>query len=303
MTNLYLVTGFLGAGKTTFLKQFVRCFPGRRLALVVNEFGAVGVDGALLDELGLTLTEIDNGSIFCACRAQQFQDTLLATLEKGPDVIVVEASGLSDPTDVGKMVAQPEFAAINYAGAICLVDAARFHKVYATARVCKKQLAVANAIVVNKTDLADLEQLQAIRRECASLRPGVPVFETSYGCIDPGWLEQIISPTAQDGTPVFRAKDVTLQKLTLHISPKFTVEQLERFVGMFAEDTYRVKGFVRLNAGIFHVDCVGPIIKVESWRGTLPEENDLAVLFGNGLPAKKSIQTAIEWYPDMANIR
>ena len=74
--ELYLITGFLGAGKTTFLKNFARQFAGRRLRLIINEFGRVGVDGTLLRELDAALDEISNGSIFCACRLDQFEAAL-----------------------------------------------------------------------------------------------------------------------------------------------------------------------------------------------------------------------------------
>lgn len=78
--ELYLITGFLGAGKTTFLKNFARQFAGRRLRLIINEFGRAGVDGTLLRELDAALDEISNGSIFCACRLDQFE----AALEQRP---------------------------------------------------------------------------------------------------------------------------------------------------------------------------------------------------------------------------
>ena len=71
MQRLYLITGFLGAGKTTFLKNFIRLFPGQKIRLIVNEFGREGVDGALLTELDAFLTEIAGGSVFCACRMDQ----------------------------------------------------------------------------------------------------------------------------------------------------------------------------------------------------------------------------------------
>ena len=61
MSRLYLITGFLGAGKTTFLKSFIRLFEGQRIQLIVNEFGREGVDGALLAELGAYLKEIAGG--------------------------------------------------------------------------------------------------------------------------------------------------------------------------------------------------------------------------------------------------
>ena len=114
MTKLYLITGFLGSGKTTFLHKLVRLFPDRRLAIVVNEFGKVGVD-------------------------------------EPPELIFVEASGLSDPTAVRSILAQSgKFASLDYAGAICLIDAARFQKVYQTARVCRMQLAVDELVLINK---------------------------------------------------------------------------------------------------------------------------------------------------------
>lgn len=302
MSRLYLITGFLGAGKTTLLKQLVRCFPGERLALIVNEFGKEGVDGALLADLGATLSEIDDGSIFCACRAEQFKNALLGVLDQRPDVVLVEASGLSDPTDVGRLMSGEPFCATQYAGAICLVDGARFHKVYETARVCKKQLAVADAVIINKLDLATPEQLAYIRREANALRPGIPVFETTFGALDPAWLSQIKPPEGAGGAPVFRDKDITLQKLTLVIDPACKRFTLEHLIGLFAEDTYRVKGFAALEEGTFQVDCVGPIVRIDPWTGEPVHPNRLTVLFGNGLPARKSIQNALGRYPGAAEL-
>ena len=90
MTKLYLITGFLGAGKTTFLHQFVRLFPDRRTAIVVNEFGKQGVDGTLLEDLDIKMEEINNGSIFCACKIEQFEDALLRLQQENFDVIFVD---------------------------------------------------------------------------------------------------------------------------------------------------------------------------------------------------------------------
>lgn len=296
MPRLYLITGFLGAGKTTFLREFLSCFPHQKIALVINEFGKEGVDGALLASLSLALSEIDNGSIFCACRAEQFRQTLVATLANQPDVVVVEASGLSDPTDMKTLMAQPEFAQVEYRGAICLVDAFRFHKVYATARVCKKQLAVADAVVINKIDLATAEQLEEIRREIAALRPGVLVLETSFGRISPEWLSTLTAPARQPGTVLPRVKDITLQKRTLVIPAAVPAETIRHFLTMFCEDTYRVKGFFQTEGKVWLADCVGPAVCVTPWEGSAPHLGRLTVLFGNGLPAVSSIQKAIEWY-------
>ena len=104
MSRLYLITGFLGAGKTTFLKQFMKQFSSERMHIIVNEFGKEGIDGELLSELGIALDEINNGSIFCSCRLDKFENVLQQVLQEKPDVIIVEASGLSDPTNVKKII-------------------------------------------------------------------------------------------------------------------------------------------------------------------------------------------------------
>lgn len=106
MSRLYLITGFLGAGKTIFLKQFMKQFSSERMHIIVNEFGKEGIDGELLSELGIALDEINNGSIFCSCRLDKFENVLQQVLQEKPDVIIVEASGLSDPTNVKKILNQ-----------------------------------------------------------------------------------------------------------------------------------------------------------------------------------------------------
>ncbi len=299
MTKLYLITGFLGAGKTTFLHQFVRLFPDDRLGLLINEFGKQGVDGVLLADLGITMTEIDNGSIFCACKIEQFEDALIALQEKALDYIFVEASGLSDPTAVGSILAQREkFPDIEYVGAICLVDGVRFQKVYQTARVCRMQLAISDLVLINKADLATREQMDAITAVVKAQKPSRPVFETTFGHVERGWLaameQQPFIP--DDQAPAIHTKDITLQKLTLTVDG-FNQKDLVSFLRMFAEDTYRIKGIVALPEGVFVADCVGPLVELRPFSGSAPEDNKLVVLYGNGLPARRGVKEAMGWFP------
>ena len=85
--------------------------------IIVNEFGKEGIDGELLSELGIALDEINNGSIFCSCRLDKFENVLQQVLQEKPDVIIVEASGLSDPTNVKKILNQREkFPGLEYNG-------------------------------------------------------------------------------------------------------------------------------------------------------------------------------------------
>ena len=116
--KMYLITGFLGAGKTTLIKNILQALHGQKIYLIVNEFGKEGIDGALLQELGAAIDEISNGSIFCVCRLDKFEASLEEAVREQPDIILVETSGLADPTNIRKIMAQEQFSAIDYRGGI-----------------------------------------------------------------------------------------------------------------------------------------------------------------------------------------
>ena len=300
MSKLYLITGFLGAGKTTFLKKFILHFKDQTMHVIVNEFGKEGIDGQLLSEIGSTLDEINNGSIFCSCRLDMFEEVLERALQASPDIIIVEASGLSNPTNIKKILAQPgRFDDLQYMGSICLVDARQFPKVYDTATVIKKQLSVSDVVLINKTDLAPPDSIREIRQTILSHRPNIPIYETTFGKIESAWIDNLKEPELLSEEQVMQNRDVTLRSYLITIRDSFTLYNLQKFIEMFLEYTYRVKGFVKLDGTVYHVDCVGNIFKATPYEGqNIHGLNQLVVLSGNGLPAGKAIKEAIRWYPD-----
>ena len=299
MSKLYLVTGFLGAGKTTFLKNFIRLFDGQRLHIIVNEYGKEGIDGKLLREVGTVLDEINNGSIFCSCRLDKFEEVLKKALASKPDVILIEASGLSNPVNVRKIMAQEEkFPGLEYMGSICLLDAKRFHKVYETATVVKKQIGISDIVLINKTDLATSEEIARVRRTVKDHRPDIPIFETTFGQMKDEWLEEIQKPVLAAEKPEIQTKDITLRSYVLKISEGFSLYELEKFTEMFLADTYRVKGFVKLQGEQYLLDCVGSLFSISRYDGEVTAVNEIVILAGNGLPAAKSIKEAMKWYPE-----
>ena len=246
------------------------------------------------------MEEINNGSIFCACKIEQFEDALLRLQKENFDVIFVEASGLSDPTAVGTILRQRDkFSDLEYAGAICLVDGARFMTVYKTARVCRMQLAISDMIIINKCDIASREQLDEINTIVRAQKPNRPTFETTFGRIRPEWLTAMEEQPAEDPADgQVHTRDITLRKLLLHVSG-FSKKDLTSFLRMFAEETYRIKGFASTPEGRFVVDCVGPMVELREFENApAGEENTLVVLFGNGLPAQRAIKEAVSWFPN-----
>lgn len=296
MTTLYLITGFLGAGKTNFLHRFLKQFKNNSIRVIVNEFGKTGVDGMLLKSLGVISDEISGGSIFCTCRSDQFEKALDIAVITSPDYIIVEASGLSDPTGIHKVIADSE--CIQFGGCICLVDAVNLPKVYETARVCKKQLSVCDVVILNKIDIAAPEQLNITRSIIKMQCPDVPVTETSYGYIPDRWIETLHRKDNNDEGNI-HTMDINLHSVQIKISEQMSMYDLTKFIEAFAEDTYRIKGFIRLNEIAYYVDCIGNLVQVKPNTEFTDVDNILTVLYGYGLQAKKSIKKAVEWYPEM----
>lgn len=294
--DFYLITGFLGAGKTTFLKEFVKNFTGKRLWLIINEFGKAGVDGALLQEVGATLSEITNGSIFCACRLDRFEEVLQEAVENHPDVILVEASGLADPTSVQRVLRQDAFQEIVYRGSVCLIDAPRLEKVIHTARVCPLQIMISSLVLLNKTDLATPQQLNDAREMILGKNPAAVIRETSFGVFQPQWMEDI-HPLGGDELP--SSPDIRLQKFLLQVKEEMNLEQLEKALRMIGEDSWRMKGILKVAEGTVLVDCVGPDIHVETTDLQPDCENRLVLLAGPGMALRKAMKQAIAWYPTL----
>ena len=214
-----VITGFLGAGKTTLLRHVVEHAGGRRLALVVNEFGAVGVDAALLRGCGIPaceeadIVELANGCLCCTV-ADEFLPAMQALLDRPspPDHIVIETSGLALPKPLLKAFNWPGIAdRITVDGVITVVDgpavaAGRFaDDPEAIARqraadpgldhdnplaeVYGDQLACADLVILNKTDLLAPEALAALRIQiAASLPRAVQIVPAQHGRLDPAVL-------------------------------------------------------------------------------------------------------------------
>ncbi len=267
-----MVTGFLGSGKTTVLNDALAALAGRRVAVLVNEWGKTGVDGALLrDPAGFGITELAGGQIFCACVAPAFMKAIERLVEMGSELILVETSGLAKPSTLATLVAEVRRrtgGALRYAGLACVVDATRFSTLRAVALVVDEQVAYADRFFIAKADLADAAETAAIRAVLLAARPGAPVVLRSGKPVGP---EALLGSAAD---PYFHA-DIPAsdprwagwgaegrpKSVTLFPSGRVGRDGLSAFLGSVAGLTFRIKGFVALEGeGRTLVDCVGDSI-------------------------------------------
>jgi hypothetical protein len=163
---LNLVTGFLGAGKTTLIRHLLQTVP-RRWGVLVNEFGEIGIDGALLAGTGAQVREVPGGCLCCA-NGVPMRVALMELLRQArPEHVLIEPTGLGHPLQLLAQLEAPEWRGVLVPGAtLCLIDPLMARRVEVQAsEVFRQQLAAADAFVVNHADRAapgDLEALQGL---------------------------------------------------------------------------------------------------------------------------------------------
>jgi G3E family GTPase len=185
----YLVTGFLGSGKTTFLKQVLERFgDSRKVAVVQNEFAPASIDGTDLKQVSkpFEILEINNGSVFCVCLLSDFKSSLNRFIrEHHPDAVFLEASGLADPIAVAEVLQAEELKDIVYLAYIwTVVDVPNFLRLKTMVKRLTHQVAVADRIILNKIDLADDEMLENVREVVREINPFAEISTASYCAFD-----------------------------------------------------------------------------------------------------------------------
>lgn len=295
--KLYLITGFLGAGKTTLMKELIQIFSDKKIAIIVNEFGEQGVDGAILEGKGLEVKEISNGSIFCVCRSDLFVDTLVQALKTQADIVLVETSGLSDPTGFDKIlqiVKQLAGDAYNYCGTIAVVDATNFHKLIHTAVAVSQQIVSSQLVLINKIDLVDESILENIEKSLEELNSGATVKRTAFSIIqNPEWITKLDASLTIDIDKFIKKRVIGTQKILLKIQDKYSKNEIEQWVNEFLETIYRIKGFIELKEGWHYID--GTAEKVNILPTSIKNQESYIVILASGdSPVKEQIKKSCQ---------
>jgi G3E family GTPase len=186
ITRVYLITGFLGSGKTTFLNRIIDAFPkDKKLTLLVNEFGEIGVDGTLVEGDEIDMMEISKGSIFCVCVKTDFIKGLYELNSKvQPDVLLIESTGVANPSDLKRDLKLPIFNdRFDFAEQFCVIDAVHFLEAYGVYASLEKQIASSTVFIINKVDLASPETIDETKKVIRQFHPDPLFFDTTYAAI------------------------------------------------------------------------------------------------------------------------
>lgn len=243
---LTVLGGYLGAGKTTLLNHVLRQADGRRLAVIVNDFGSINIDASLVESrTGDTLT-LANGCICCSISAG-FAEALseLARRTPAPEHVIIEASGIADPTAVSHFASVPPY---RLDGVIAVADAetirARTVDKYVGGKVLR-QLQGADLIVLNKTDLVSGSEAAAVRAWLNERVPDARVVASSFGRVPLAMLVGVHSSRHPHDHVHHHDEDYTSSSVTLDAPVREA--DFRAMVEALPPAVLRAKGIVHLS--------------------------------------------------------
>lgn len=253
---VHLVTGFLGSGKTTFLRNALegKLFDGK-VAVIVNELGEVGIDGGLIKRRGVNTLELTNGCICCEIRGDFVQDTEGLLRKYKPKRLLIESTGIAEPGRILQAFYEipPLRDRTSVEPVICTVDARAFFgmmKEFEYNYVC--QIKTADVVLLNKCDLVKKPEIPRIEKAIRKINPRVFIYKTTY-CR--GKFERLLRPIDLD----LAARKIAIdeQMARTHDDPfvSFVIkagrrnlnkDRLAAFLKGLPKGVFRLKGYVTI---------------------------------------------------------
>lgn len=254
-TKVHLISGFLGTGKTTALKSLMaQKDPNEKWVIIVNEFGEIGIDGAVLSDNGIPVAEIAGGCLCCVAGPQMSKTVQKMLNDMGPDRLMIEASGLAHAASVIDELKMPSLDKLLEIGAVfTIVDPRQFiNPDYANQSLYKDQIGVCDVLVASKIDLCSEEVLAEFREKASKLfPPKALVAEVHNAQMNIDWLNTPVIEKSRyrlkslpDNTMGFQS-----QGFTFPAGRNFDGEKLTK---IFDELPKMSEGLVRAK-GVFQV--------------------------------------------------
>jgi cobalamin biosynthesis protein CobW len=267
-----IVTGFLGSGKTTLLRHILEHgLEGRRVAVIMNEIGDIGIDGRTIEGMNVEqMIELGSGCVCCTI-SRHFGLALQEIVETvAPELIIVETTGVADPPNI---VYETKQVGYSVDAIVTVVDALNFERHLGASEVTRGQVAAADFIVLNKVDLVDGARLAGVESEIRSINARAHVVRARHGAVDPnvifGTAARSHLERLRDGG---QAPDAArsprdhghlerdrISAFTYESNRPFVRERFERFLAILPGSIYRAKGLVTFTesewSSLFNFTC------------------------------------------------
>ena len=298
-----ILTGFLGAGKTTLLNYILKQQHGYKFAVIVNEVGKIGIDGQLVENQKEEVVQMNNGCLCCTIRKDLVKGVQALMKRGGFDYLLIETTGIADPGPVAQTFLNiPQLQQIvRLDSIITVVDSEQIEKQMRDVETAREQIAMADFLLLNKTDLVDEPHLQRIEAKARELNPHAQIFRTSQSQVN---LKELLDMHAFDLDRKLAADPEFLNELnqrhhheinsfSFEYDRPFSVEKFEFFVQELSEKEkiFRSKGFLQIagnpRRAVFHgVNNRFTILWDRLWEKDEPRSSQL-VFIGKELDEKR----------------
>ncbi len=245
---LTVISGYLGAGKTTLVNHLLRHAAGRRLMVLVNDFGDLPIDADLIEREDGDMLTLANGCVCCSMGGD-FYNALVDVLDmpERPDHLVIEASGVARPARIANIArAEPDLA---LDGVVTLVDAENVAAQLADDLVADSvtdQIAAADLLLVSKADLVSPHDLAALKDRLNAINPAPPVMTCISGAVPVDAVLGGIAPSqdAKPSPPHDHEHEEAYARWSHETSAPFDSDKLQQALTAFPDTVLRVKGIV-----------------------------------------------------------
>lgn len=263
-----ILTGFLGAGKTTLLNYILKQQSDYKFGIIVNEVGAIGIDGQLVENATDEMVQLNNGCICCTVRKDLVKGVQKLLARGGFDYLLIETTGIADPGPVAQTFLNiPQLTKyVRLDSIITVVDAEQVAKQMKETETAREQIAMADFVLVNKIDLVSEEHLAATEEMIRDLNPHAELFRTGHSQVN---LKQLLDMNAFDVDRKLAIDPQFLDELehrhhsdiasmAFKFDRPFIIEKFERFVQELSskEKVYRSKGIISIEGNprraVFH---------------------------------------------------
>lgn len=242
-----LLGGFLGAGKTTLLNRLLRTLSGRRVAVLVNDFGDLDIDAESVEAIEDDVTRLRGGCMCCAIRDSAVSCVLaLAERDPPPEHVLIEASGASDVAALKQTFRDLErHQTVRIDGLVTLVDAERFDPRDRELGLLQRcQVQAADLVVVNKTDLVDDARRARVEAQVTELNPAARKWSTTRADVPEALLFGL--PSVEGPAELAPDAEALLESRVLEVEAPVEGRALVEVLATLPATVFRAKGYVRL---------------------------------------------------------
>lgn len=287
-TPVTIITGYLGSGKTSLLRHLL-AKSTKKLAVIMNEFGEINIDGKIIEGKNVRIAEIAGGCICCSMTGE-FELAIKEIIEKySPEWILLETTGVAEPSaiilDIGENLPEIRIDAI-----VTMVDCDAMVRFPGLGHTGQEQIKMADVILFNKIDLVDGKQLEKIQKKLLKLNPRAIMAKSINGKVPPVFLFGL----EKDQQAKLKKRTSHVPELEVFVfesSGIFNKEKFTQLINNLPKEIYRAKGFIHCKDESYLFNYVAGRFDFKPFK---TEKTELVFIGKNILKLEKKIKAKLE---------